>query len=257
MAICGWCGKPLDTTRKKFCNRSCGSNKRNMKRKFCRLCNKAFDTRYAKSEYCSHRCAGRAKNWVRWGTLTTEEIGKVCPICKNEITRKAHHSKTFCTPACAKKAAFKSASGRTRAKALCHPERYLVGNGLCQQCWVRKYYAKNKEHLRNLSRASRLSVNFGLSVEQWDKMYEEQKGVCPICLKVIHIPYNKEGHKAASVDHDHKTKRVRGLVCDHCNRFRIARNTAETAKRLVTYLESTFDGRQLVVETGEVRSTTI
>lgn len=74
-------------------------------------------------------------------------------------------------------------------------------------------------------------------------MFSLQKGRCAICQKPIFKP--KTGKRAASVDHDHYTGRVRGLACYNCNRFLIARNTADSARRLVPYLESTFDGREL------------
>lgn len=91
----------------------------------------------------------------------------------------------------------------------------------------------------------KLKSEYGITPEQYDKMFFMQKGKCPICLAQIY----KSGatHRRASpVDHDHgPSKRVRGLACFGCNRYRIGRNTVETAKRLVKYLESTFDGREL------------
>lgn len=84
---------------------------------------------------------------------------------------------------------------------------------------------------------------FGITEKQWDKMFILQSGRCPCCRKRIHRPGNALGKRAAAVDHDHVTKRVRGLVCISCNRFKIAKNTLESAKALVTYLGSDFDGR--------------
>lgn len=86
---------------------------------------------------------------------------------------------------------------------------------------------------------------YGITQAQWLKMYELQDGHCATCPNPIYKPGNKEGKRAAHVDHDHKTGRVRGLTCHFCNRFRIARNTAETARRVYAYLLSSFDGRSL------------
>lgn len=86
---------------------------------------------------------------------------------------------------------------------------------------------------------------FGITEAQWDRMFTRQRGKCPICAKPLYRPGNALGKRAAAVDHDHQTKRVRGLTCIHCNRFKIAGNSVESAKRLVTYLGSTFDGRSL------------
>jgi len=86
---------------------------------------------------------------------------------------------------------------------------------------------------------------YDLTVKQWDKLFALQKGLCPICLKPIFKPGNKLGKRAAAVDHDHKTGRVRGLLDYRCNRFIIGRNSAERAERVYKYLVSEFDGRKL------------
>lgn len=94
------------------------------------------------------------------------------------------------------------------------------------------------------NRAARLLAKYGITVEQWDKMYDLQNGKCPICHKQLRKYGNKEGKPASAVDHDHKSGRVRGLVDYHCNRRIIGRYRDTTKlKRLITYLDSDFDGR--------------
>jgi hypothetical protein len=94
-------------------------------------------------------------------------------------------------------------------------------------------------------RDSYLKRKYGITEAQWQEMYTLQNGKCPICIKPLYLPGNSAGKRAAAVDHDHKTGRVRGLTCLRCNRFRISRNTAESVGRLYKYLSSTFDGRLL------------
>lgn len=96
------------------------------------------------------------------------------------------------------------------------------------------------------ARDKRLLKTYGITPEQWLKIFQRQKGKCPICLKPILKPDNDEGKRAASVDHDHVTGRVRGLLCYRCNRFIIGRNrTTDKLHRVIKYLESDFDGREL------------
>lgn len=133
-------------------------------------------------------------------------------------------------------------------KATCHPDRPLTGKGLCKSCYYKKYFKERPEKRQSAilsSRGGRLRREFGITEEQWDKMFDRQNGLCPICDRQLYRPYNKEGKRSAAVDHDHKTGRVRGLTCFLCNQHRIAMNTPETARRLITYLESDFDGRTI------------
>ena len=57
-----------------------------------------------------------------------------------------------------------------------------------------------------------LKKRYGLSLEDYDRMFEEQGCGCMICGEV-----NKSGYRLA-VDHDHQTGKVRGLLCQNCNR---------------------------------------
>lgn len=50
-----------------------------------------------------------------------------------------------------------------------------------------------------------------ISVEQYDEMLDNQGGRCLICRK-------KPGRVRLSLDHDHKTGRIRGLLHQRCNR---------------------------------------
>lgn len=96
------------------------------------------------------------------------------------------------------------------------------------------------------ARNRRLLEAYGITEAQWDKIFTMQKGRCPICLQKLRRPGNKEGKPASAVDHDHKTGRVRGIVDYHCNRRIIGRHRdTDKLKRLVAYLDSSFDGREI------------
>ena len=51
-----------------------------------------------------------------------------------------------------------------------------------------------------------------MTVKKYANLLKKQKGVCAICGKP------PKGLKLA-VDHDHKTGRIRGLLCAYCNYF--------------------------------------
>ena len=88
-----------------------------------------------------------------------------------------------------------------------------------------------------------LRDTYEITEKQWDFMFTQQGGKCPICGIRLYRYREKPGRRACPVDHDHVTKRVRGLICFTCNRWRVGRNTLATAQRVVDYLASSFDGR--------------
>lgn len=75
-------------------------------------------------------------------------------------------------------------------------------------------YSKNAAKLREQKLAAHYKWKYGLTREDRDRMIAEQGGLCKICGKPPR-PDHKGGR--LHVDHCHTTKRVRGLLCGHCN----------------------------------------
>lgn|SRR5574338_54930 len=76
-----------------------------------------------------------------------------------------------------------------------------------------------------------MKFRYGISLEQYNEMFERQKGLCAVCKQF--------SDKKLCVDHDHKTGKVRSLVCDRCNRTMGACNdNSHVLKACATYLES-------------------
>lgn len=64
---------------------------------------------------------------------------------------------------------------------------------------------------RSTGRKSRLSTQYGLSLDEHAAMLQRQGGKCAICNEPPIAP------RPLAVDHCHTTGRVRGLLCDRCN----------------------------------------
>lgn len=67
------------------------------------------------------------------------------------------------------------------------------------------------------SRNDRLRKEYGISEAQYEALLRAQGGVCAICHRSESMRGAHGEAQPLSVDHDHSTGRVRGLLCDACN----------------------------------------
>lgn len=85
-------------------------------------------------------------------------------------------------------------------------------------------------HLRN---------RYGITVERVEEMATAQDGRCAVCGAILGAPDPKGKPSKVCVDHDHVTRKVRGLLCDPCNKGLGAFNDSLPALRAaIAYLES-------------------
>jgi len=90
----------------------------------------------------------------------------------------------------------------------------------------RKIY--NLSHKRE-DKNRRLRFSYGMSVEEYEKMSQDQNGECAICGK---------SPKVLRVDHDHVTGKIRKLLCNNCNiSIGHAKESPEILRKMIKYLE--------------------
>jgi uncharacterized protein YlaI len=77
----------------------------------------------------------------------------------------------------------------------------------CKIC-AKQYNINNPEKIKNIQ----LKHHFGISLEEYNNMFKEQDGRCSICGK-----HQSRFKTMFSVDHDHVTGKIRGLLCPDCN----------------------------------------
>jgi hypothetical protein len=110
------------------------------------------------------------------------------------------------------------------------PKKKVVPNSVCKSCILmaqqqnvkrpgvrermrkssRKYYHSPEGKIK--SEDARLRREYGISLADKKAMIQENGGVCPIC-------WNPDPGRFWVVDHCHKSGKVRGVICDKCNKM--------------------------------------
>jgi hypothetical protein len=91
-------------------------------------------------------------------------------------------------------------------------KEYYAKNAEKAKARTREYYRDNRDAVIAYERSRQLKRRYGITVEDYDRMLEGQGGVCALCKETC-----SKGTRLC-VDHDHDSGRVRGLLCDSCNR---------------------------------------
>jgi uncharacterized DUF497 family protein len=114
-------------------------------------------------------------------------------------------------------------------------DRVLVGtytNGSCKPC---KTEYSNSESVRLARRDRDYLKKFGITLEDYNKMFFEQEGKCFICNK-----HQSEEERALAVDHNHRTGKVRHLLCMKCNMVVGILENLELVKKVNSYIQGNF-----------------
>lgn len=107
-----------------------------------------------------------------------------------------------------------------------NPHKYMCKQP-CAHLDMKKYRGAHKDELKakriqyridkpDVWRNRNLVKNYGITLEQYNTMLAVQNGVCKGCKK-SEVARGKR-YRHLSVDHDHKTGKIRGLLCNKCNR---------------------------------------
>ena len=95
----------------------------------------------------------------------------------------------------------------------------------------RYYHAHRKRCLEIRSKNRRLKW-YGLTIEEWERLLCLQKNKCAICEEQL------QPGKTTQVDHCHKTKKIRGILCFNCNiLLGMAHDNPNILRLATSYLE--------------------
>lgn len=140
---------------------------------------------------------------------------------------------------------------RERLKA--NRERYLARDRMCSKCSLHKAmrssawckHCSSEYDRRRWSLMSgeqrkeeHLKKKYKIDLEIFNQMFDEQQGLCKTCSVPLEIFVDISSRNRACVDHDHSTGKVRGLLCNHCNRaLGLIEDNLETLKKMQEYLQ--------------------
>jgi len=169
------------------------------------------DLRTGKSKSCGclrrEKTAKLAENRKPRLKKFTDRKSKYCPSCKETLSIECF--------------------GKNRSS-------YDGFTAYCSVCHNIKGKESVKKHWGN-SRHYHLVRKYGITAKDADDILHKQGDVCALCLcipnKNLRVPWH--------VDHDHKTGKVRGILCHHCNTgLGNLRDDTDVLRRAIRYLEN-------------------
>lgn len=92
---------------------------------------------------------------------------------------------------------------------------------------------RNEPGVKARERAGHLRRKFGITPEQYEAMFVDQRGGCAICGRA------PRSGSSLHIDHDHDTGAVRALLCFSCNAaIGHLRDDADRVRRVLSYLDA-------------------
>ena len=162
---------------------------------------------------------------------TTET--KVCTKCKEE--------KKFADFGSAPHHKDKKKSQCRKCESKWHSENYKKNGKIKERIvawrkanpeWQKNYQKEYNKRFPMKIREKRLKYTFGIGLEEYNKMFDQQGGRCAICST-----HQMELNHTLCIDHNHKTGKVRELLCMKCNQaLGSIKEDIKSAKALVEYI---------------------
>lgn len=134
--------------------------------------------------------------------------------------------------------------GKTKKCTICEEEKDLSlfvkrsnrtsgRQAYCKDCHNRRQ--KDKYSPKQMKEYNLIKL-YGITIKDYDKIFYSQNGCCKICN--THISELNSNHKKTlCVDHCHTTDKIRGLLCDSCNRgLGLFKDSPEVLKKAIEYL---------------------
>lgn len=110
----------------------------------------------------------------------------------------------------------------------------------CDDSARKKWASANPLKAKQSARERQLKHKYGIDFEEYSRLLKEQDGCCAICKEDRNRTSGDNPEKwNYAVDHDHSTGKVRGLLCNQCNRgLGMFKDEPELLEKALQYLRS-------------------
>ena len=123
-----------------------------------------------------------------------------------------------------------------KEKETIRKQRYYKNNAESIKEKVAKHNKLNPEKRKLVVKKSWIKCKYGIVYEDYLSMHREQEYRCKICKR-----HADEFKKKLVVDHDHKTGKVRALLCTNCNSQLHVLENKELYDKYMNYLNEYKD----------------
>jgi len=164
---------------------------------------------------------------------------RICPKCKRELPLTSEY---FCR---SKREKYGFVYSCKKCIYADKKRYYKTEQGKAARKRRRQKYRSTAEG-REKHREEMLRYRHGITLEEYNRLFEQQNGLCAICEGV-----NVDG-RGLAVDHNHQTGKVRGLLCFDCNLL-LGRleNLPKAINKVKQYLINVDPNSALLLDMGE------
>jgi hypothetical protein len=232
LRCCAYCGKPL-VRRVWDCGRK-ETEKKFMARQFCdKRCRAKFQQKTYMESIEPKKCLQCGKEFIP--TKHDDRIRFCSTVCQLEYRKQTGYMKKYTEENKERLKEKKQEYNPTRNKN--RRSRYKEDENYREYAKrkAREYNERNPQKKLNQHLAK-----YGMTYDEYQEMYEKQGKKCVICGE---LGDESKPHRPLYIDHDHKTGKVRGLLCHRCN-FMIgqARDDIEILQNGIEYLKKSKEG---------------
>ena len=198
---------------------------------------------------------------------------KECPRCLTRFFPK-HPRTVYCKSEECKKKGYRVQPSKNRKVPsmlpiktcnICEKEfrpRDRSNKGICGdiECRYKNRLKINRENKARNKRKPKYHKHhikqYGLTLEQYTAMVEYQDHKCKICgIHETDNALDKTGNpKRLSIEHDHETGQIRGLLCNPCNTaLGSFKDNVESLQRAILYLEGSKNSTVYMPENSYIK----